>query len=902
MEKALAELETLRRTKRFEALLLCTTKMMRAAGRDVAPFAESSSENSMHRTLSLKGVMLTHQFWTYRGFAYMALLRKKGFAPQPAISCFRRALSCCPPPEKRIALLAAIEALQLLERIHANREARTRFDASEQGVAIATAPEADDTCARMRCMFLEAFAAEPEKKYNEETFCSDGVVRFLDVKDQMPLGNSREPLDRCQYVFFCGEGGGEPGWLHRGDGRSFVFDRIFMSGHDNYAPYLSGERLLPPGVYLAGASRNQIVNGRVWLKTYSHSFTAHERDARRLTQSFSDRMRGTRYNDVPAVLHKEFPRWDVLLSALAEGALAASVHQPCCDLDVFYSEPGLVPDTVRCCIQAELDGLGKRKACQRGDYPVPKYHNILDPNRFAMPERVLGYIDGNDPIYAVDYPSLEADIRAARAAAGSGADAQDNVDVVEKNVLRHHLQTHAGRFPMRWTCAEVCVKEQKKPRFVYLILLLQWVRALRGRSAKLPMGVAQKIMQYSGYADASAKVEWTSALWDLDPLRYHKLYFALARVLEQAMPMVAKLTRPALLLKDQVPAHSRDGVTLQVVVKAQRIFLEAGEDYFGMWHQDGLHEHIVAVVIYYYRHSLLGGNLEFCSTEQEMWYSMGEIPDRDPARCQVPVEPGTVVVFSNYQTAHRVLRMQTAEGSHQGGSREYVVFFLVDQTRPLRVCDAFSVGMHGGDDDDHYEEGARAHSSTEEGPTMKPSKEIRTDLERMQLLEEQLKPRYGFGASTFMGLSTSGNGDPRDLGWVRGELTGQAGQDAVECVFKWSECGPVARLQGLNLPAPLGRGASWAINMNMARLRDDEPPVVWDLDSPWVAVAMDVETSDTIDGDAASTLRRVFRITHFRNTVTGEISDELDGNGVSDVDFFNCLGTASCGLSGREQQ
>jgi hypothetical protein len=46
------------------------------------------------------------------------------------------------------------------------------------------------------------------------------------------------------------------------------------------------------------------------------------------------------------------------------------------------------------------------------------------------------------------------------------------------------------------------------------------------------------------------------------------------QVLEAALSMLGKLRRPALLMPGP----------LQVVVKAQRIVLRAGEDYSGVWY------------------------------------------------------------------------------------------------------------------------------------------------------------------------------------------------------------------------------------------------------------------------------------------------------------------------------
>lgn len=83
------------------------------------------------------------------------------------------------------------------------------------------------------------------------------------------------------------------------------------------------------------------------------------------------------------------------------------------------------------------------------------------------------------------------------------------------------------------------------------------------------------------------------------------LYFAIEQVKNVALPLLAKLQLPALLLPGP----------LQVVVKAQWIVLDVDDSYEGVWHDDGLREHVVAIVLYYYRMSpsLEGGGMEFAS-------------------------------------------------------------------------------------------------------------------------------------------------------------------------------------------------------------------------------------------------------------------------------------------------
>lgn len=60
-----------------------------------------------------------------------------------------------------------------------------------------------------------------------------------------------------------------------------------------------------------------------------------------------------------------------------------------------------------------------------------------------------------------------------------------------------------------------------------------------------------------------------------------------------------------------------------------------------------------------------------------MWTSMLEVP-----RCIVPVEDGGLVVFSNYSSVYRVLRMVRNPGESNTCSRDFLAFFVIDQRHP----------------------------------------------------------------------------------------------------------------------------------------------------------------------------------------------------------------------------
>ena len=178
----------------------------------------------------------------------------------------------------------------------------------------------------------------------------------------------------------------------------------------------------------------------------------------------------------------------------------------------------------------------------------------------------------------------------------------------------------------------------------------------------LPSSIAGEIALYATKGDSIGYAEMTSPIIDLPPHSNAVLYIAIEKVMSCAVPLLAKLKRPALLLPWR---------KLQAVVKAQRIVLGPGEEYDGIWHSDGYNENIVAVVLFYYRKSssILGGDMEFAAKDNvALWTGDGGGEDIDEGgaenfverlpRARVPIQEGTLVCFSNYQMVHRVLKMR----------------------------------------------------------------------------------------------------------------------------------------------------------------------------------------------------------------------------------------------------
>ena len=438
-------------------------------------------------------------------------------------------------------------------------------------------------------------------------------------------------------------------------------------------------------------------------------------------------------DDFPQPTHS-FPAW---VPALPPGATVTAPHS---EMDVFYSKDA-VPPRLKQQLTSVLDTLGKK----RRHFPMPHYHNIVDPNVNV----------GADGLWVP----------------------------TEFDVLRVPL------VPVE-------------------IAALVELACLESTGQRMPFPIGHVIVELANGDGTETRGECAmrTPIPDLDPHENFKLHLAMQRLMTCALPLLGRLRRPALLLPGP----------LQAVVKAQRIFLDEGEDYAGVWHEDGMDEHIVAVVLYYYRaaENLQGGSLEFCSKQKStLWDpayggTVGTVASLAASlpRCKVPVGEGTLVCFSNYAAVHRVLRMEAARG---GGSRDFVAFFIIDQRHPLQTPAQLAP----------FEERMQASAN---------------------ILKRQLKPRGTFGLDSTSVYST-GNGAVADIGWINngGNNGGIVGETMPESV---------TLINRLNLAPPsLDRGLSMMIDepLPMHQLKDfkygvweeqDVEPVEYNPASSWMEV------------------------------------------------------------------
>ncbi|CAE7030120.1 unnamed protein product [Symbiodinium sp. KB8] len=304
-------------------------------------------------------------------------------------------------------------------------------------------------------------------------------------------------------------------------------------------------------------------------------------------------------------------------------------------------------------------------------------------------------------------------------------------------------------------------------------------------------------------------------------------------VLSAALPLLAKLRRPQLLLDDR---------RVQVVFKAQRIIVpgDAGDnsdaEYVGLWHVDGHRENVAAVVLYYYHvdPSLRGGDMEFCGREpmdvlgddcNNRISGLGSKSLRKALRgesqndkssavhnCRVPIGEGTLMVFSNYQMAHRVLRLKNI-GSTEA-SRDFVALFVLDPSSPA-LLPARSILAAP-----HLLRRTLAPVQMSESAIQNvleflgvSQTDVERKMQRNRLLSEQLKPSGEFARGG--PVHATGNGCYTMIGWLHNMLEYRGDR-----AFEYMNPEGFERLAALNLP-PEGsdRGLSEVLSLPTSKLQ-----------------------------------------------------------------------------------
>jgi hypothetical protein len=377
------------------------------------------------------------------------------------------------------------------------------------------------------------------------------------------------------------------------------------------------------------------------------------------------------------------------------------------------------------CLQRMVTLSLDKLASQNKDYFNPMYHNIIDPNMTAVEQ---------DGVY-------------------------------------------------KWTATDFIIEELSIIRFNTMISLQLVMKRLNYKLGKYILENIKSCLPNKKVP----KAHIASPISNMSMEDNKELYVVAEEILNIALPILSKITRPAILLPGK----------LQAVVKAQRIYLKPGEEYEGVWHRDGKHEDIVAVVIYYYRVSkqLIGGDLEFID-KQHIEYFLYEPHNfttehakertENIPYCRIPVKSGTLVVFSNYQMIYRVLRM-TCNGADSNtpdgnASRDFLLFFIVDQCKPL--------------------------ISTKSDLTLSEDRfKVRADM-----FKEQIKPSGMFVPDNET-IFTNGSRSVVQVGWMNDIEDYNFEKKELEKFI--GDVGGFKNIELMNHNPPMNRGISWAFDNNV---------------------------------------------------------------------------------------
>lgn len=351
----------------------------------------------------------------------------------------------------------------------------------------------------------------------------------------------------------------------------------------------------------------------------------------------------------------------------------ANILKPHSDCDLYISD-NLIDNETHCLIVKNLDRLANITR----DFFVENYQNIIDPNL------TVSHQPKADALAEYRKPSGDS----------------------------------KGKKILRWTATDFLIDDVWISQKTIIHYLEACVQAKTGK--EFPQYVFDVIFSFLNFNDKNqlklmkGEARIASPISTLDPMKEKELHIAAENVLNAALPLLSKLRTPALLFPGK----------LQCVMKAQRIYLHPGEEYSGVWHYDGKNENIVAVILYYYRVSedILGGDLEFMEklnkpidltedsqrvdfsfTHNKAKTTIDEVP-----HCHFPIKTGTLVVFSNYQLIHRVLKMKSQgkeDPTAPGGfaSRDFLAFFVVDQRSPLSSTNEFTKNASFNNNENLYE-------------------------------------------------------------------------------------------------------------------------------------------------------------------------------------------------------
>ena len=337
-----------------------------------------------------------------------------------------------------------------------------------------------------------------------------------------------------------------------------------------------------------------------------------------------------------------------------------------------------------------LHGSGPCRSCVSWwEYPYPTH-----PFPKWFPEQESSSTAPEQKVLRIHEPQHEMDVYYSTNCISSETkdlltQAMDRLSRIRsiKTVSSKHtvIDPNVGAHNGLWVPTELMITEEVSPKEDVLLSIELLFYHVTNQRSFLPSGFAKRIAAMAGNMPRKGKCQISSPIPDLDPHDHTSLYLAVEDLFEKSLPLLTRLNCPSLLLPGP----------LQVVIKAETLSLRQGETTTASpWIEEELEEHVLAVLIYFYRSSpnLLGGEIEIASKtrkfrhQEDFDFAEAKLLVEEIQRCKIPVEEGTLLAFGNYAAVHRFLATSCqcgGETSDECGSRDYLAFYIIDQRKPL---------------------------------------------------------------------------------------------------------------------------------------------------------------------------------------------------------------------------
>ena len=149
-----------------------------------------------------------------------------------------------------------------------------------------------------------------------------------------------------------------------------------------------------------------------------------------------------------------------------------------------------------------------------------------------------------------------------------------------QNIIDPNLNVTGTNNLAKWCATDFIIKEINSEILNQIIALQLCI--LSKKQKKLSKRIISLVLAFIPTKTKRGVCHISSQINDIKFDGNEEFYLAVENLFNAVLPLLNKLRKPALLFPGK----------LQAVIKAQRIYLQPGEDYSGCWHTDGKNEDI----------------------------------------------------------------------------------------------------------------------------------------------------------------------------------------------------------------------------------------------------------------------------------------------------------------------